>query len=124
MDSIATTPKPPYYAVVFTSVRSLADPEGDGVMADRMLELAAGQPGFLGVESVRNAEGVGITVSYWSSLEAIRNWREHAEHQVAQSHGRSKWYREYRLRICRVEREIHFEKPQGEQPRMNADERE
>jgi heme-degrading monooxygenase HmoA len=77
-------------------------------MADRMVELGSAQPGFLGVESVRNAHGVGITVSYWSSLAAIRNWRAHAEHQVAQSQGRSNWYREYRLRVCRVEREIHF----------------
>ena len=108
MDSVARTPDPPYYAVVFTSVRTPDDPEGYAAMAERMLELAAGQPGFLGVESARDAYGLGITVSYWSSLAAIRNWREHAEHQVAQLQGRSSWYREYRLRICRVEREIHF----------------
>jgi heme-degrading monooxygenase HmoA len=108
MNPIAGTPEPPYYAVVFTSVRTPADPEGYAAMADRMEELARGQPGFLGFESVRDAHGTGITVSYWSSLAAIRHWREHAEHQVAQSHGRSKWYCEYRLRVCRVERETHF----------------
>jgi heme-degrading monooxygenase HmoA len=101
MDPIARTPEPPYYAVVFTSVRKPADPEGYAAMADRMVELASSQPGFLGVESVRDAHGVGITMSYWASLAAIRHWREHAEHQVAQSQGRSTWYREYRLRICR-----------------------
>ncbi len=105
---IAKTPEPPYYAVIFTSLRTADDPEGYAAMADRMIELASGQPGFLGVESVRDAYGTGITVSYWSSLAAIRRWREHAEHQVAQSQGRSTWYREYRLRICRVEREIQF----------------
>jgi heme-degrading monooxygenase HmoA len=78
-------------------------------MSERMVELASGQPGFLGVESVRDLQGVGITVSYWASLEAIRGWRDHAEHRVAQSKGRSTWYREYRLRICRVERELHFD---------------
>lgn len=114
MKSLARTPDPPYYAVVFTSVRMPADPEGYALMADRMLELAAGQPGFLGEESARDAHGVGITVSYWTSLLAIRNWREHAEHQVAQSHGRSSWYREYRLRICRVERDVHFARPDDE----------
>lgn len=77
-------------------------------MADRMIELASAQPGFLGVESVRGRDGVGITVSYWANLEAIRGWRAHAEHRVAQSQGRSTWYREYRLRICRVERDMHF----------------
>lgn len=115
MNHIARTPEPPYFAVVFTSVRGDADPEGYAVMADRMVELASGQPGFLGMETVRNTEGVGITVSYWASLDAIRKWREHAEHRVAQSRGRSTWYREYRLRICRVERDVHFssaDKPQ------------
>jgi len=73
-----------------------------------MLELAAGQPGFLGVESVRDGEGVGITVSYWSSLEAIGNWKQHAEHRVAQELGRTTWYSEYRLRVSRVERDEHF----------------
>jgi heme-degrading monooxygenase HmoA len=111
MDSLANTPEPPYYAAIFTSVRTATDPEGYAAMADRMVELAAGQPGFLGVESVRDAHGAGITVSYWASLSAIRNWREHAEHQMAQSHGRSMWYREYRLRICHVERDIHFMNP-------------
>jgi heme-degrading monooxygenase HmoA len=108
LNAVARTPEPPYYAVVFTSVRTPADPEGYAAMADRMVELASSQPGFLGFESVRDPHGVGITVSYWSSLAAIRHWREHAEHQVAQSQGRSTWYREYRLRICQVEREIHF----------------
>ena len=108
MNAIARTPEPPYYAVVFTSVRTPEDSEGYAVTADRMVELASAQPGFLGIESVRDAHGVGITVSYWSSLAAIRHWRKHAEHQIAQSQGRSKWYCEYRLRVCRVEREIGF----------------
>jgi heme-degrading monooxygenase HmoA len=111
MDPLANTPDPPYYSVIFTSVRTPADPEGYAAMADRMVELGSGQPGFLGVESVRDAHGLGITVSYWASLAAIRNWREHAEHQVAQSQGRSTWYHEYRLRICRVERDVHFTNP-------------
>ena len=107
-DGLAFTPEPPYYAAVFTSVRRTTDSSGYAAMADRMIELASEQPGFLGVESVRNANGVGITVSYWASLDAIRDWRVHAEHRVAQSQGRSTWYREYRLRICRVERDLHF----------------
>src|SRR5512135_105225 len=108
MSILADTPEPPYYAVVFTSLRAAADPEGYAVTADRMAELASAQPGFLGMESVRDQQGVGITVSYWSSLEAIRNWRDVAEHRAAQSSGRSKWYDEFRLRVCRVERETCF----------------
>jgi heme-degrading monooxygenase HmoA len=108
IDALASTPEPPYYAVVFTSVRRSTDAAGYAAMADRMVELASGQPGFLGFESVRDGAGVGITVSYWTSLEAIRDWRAHAEHRLAQSQGRSTWYREYRLRICRVERDLHF----------------
>src|SRR5262249_33754640 len=108
MDPLARTPSPPYYAVVFTSVRTDADPEGYGAAAERMVELAAGRPGFLGIESVRDANGVGITVSYWSSLDAIRAWHQDAEHRAAQAQGRAKWYARFRLRISRVEREYSF----------------
>jgi heme-degrading monooxygenase HmoA len=101
--AFATTPEPPYYAVIFTSQRTDVD-DGYGAMGDRMVELAAQQPGFLGVESVRDASGLGITVSYWSSLEAIAAWKANAEHRVAQRSGRKKWYGHFELRVARVER--------------------
>lgn len=100
---IATTPEPPYYAVIFTSVRTGGE-RGYGAMADKMVQLAAQQPGFLGVESVRGADGTGITVSYWDSERAIANWKQHAEHQVAQQLGREVWYADFALRIAKVER--------------------
>jgi heme-degrading monooxygenase HmoA len=100
---LAKTPEPPYYAVIFTSLRTAVD-EGYGAVADRMVELAAGQPGYLGVESVRGADGVGITVSYWASVEAIAAWRAHAEHRAAQHSGRAKWYEHFEVRIAKVER--------------------
>lgn len=103
MAGFAKTPEPPYYAVIFTSQRSDVD-EGYGKVADRMVELAAQQPGFLGVESSRDAAGLGITVSYWASLEAIAAWRAHAEHRVAQASGRKKWYSHFELRVAKVER--------------------
>lgn len=103
----ANTPKPPYFAVIFTSLRKPGD-GGYSVMAERMLELAAQQPGYLGVESVRDANGVGITVSYWSSLDAIRDWKVVSEHRAAQELGRSQWYEAYRVRVCRVEQEYGF----------------
>jgi len=102
-------PTPPYYAVIFTSLRSSAHDEGYAVTAERMVELAQQQPGYLGIESARGDDGLGITVSYWSSLEAIRAWREHAEHRLAQENGRAKWYARYSLRIALVERAWHFE---------------
>ncbi len=101
----AATPEPPYYAVIFTSLRTEGD-QGYADTARRMVELAREQPGFLGVDSVR--DGLGITVSYWSSLEAIRAWKEHAAHRAAQKHGRD-WYARFRVRVCRVEREYGFE---------------
>ncbi len=110
MELLARTPKPPYYAVVFTSVRTDEDGEGYAATAERMVELASAQPGFLGIESARGADGVGITVSYWESLDAIRNWRQHAEHLEAQAGGRAKWYRRFALRVCRVEHDYDFEK--------------
>jgi heme-degrading monooxygenase HmoA len=102
MSLIAKTPEPPYYAVIFSSHKS-GDNDGYAETADRMLELAAGQPGFLGVESVR--EDLGITVSYWDGLESIRLWKQQAEHRVAQNSGREKWYSSYKTRIARVERD-------------------
>jgi heme-degrading monooxygenase HmoA len=109
MSQPAATPEPPYFAVIFTSIRTRADSDGYEVTAERMLELAREQPGYLGVESARGEDGLGITVSYWSSQEAIRAWREHAEHAIAQESGRTKWYSRYSLRICRVERAWGFE---------------
>lgn len=99
----APTPQPPYYAAIFTSQRTAGD-QGYGAMADRMLELAGQQPGYLGAESVRDAQGFGITVSYWASEAAIRDWKQHAEHQVAQAHGHARWYQHFELRIAKVER--------------------
>lgn len=105
--TIANTPKPPYYAAIFTSLRTPGD-EGYGAMAQRMVKLAAEQPGFLGIESVR--EDLGITVSYWRSLEDIANWKRVAEHLEAQRNGREKWYGAYKTRICKVERDYGFER--------------
>jgi len=99
----AKTPDPPYYAVIFTSTRTTID-DGYGDVANRMVELAAKQPGFLGVESTRGADGLGITVSYWSTLEAIAAWKANGEHRVAQSAGHRKWYVHFETRIARVER--------------------
>lgn len=102
MSQIAPTPQPPYYAVIFTSERTDGD-NGYADMALRMLELAADQPGCLGVESARS--GLGITVSYWDSHEAIAAWKQNAEHLAVQGRGQADWYSAYAVRICRVERE-------------------
>lgn len=99
---IANTPEPPYYAVIFTSLRTDED-AGYGAMAERMVELAQQQSGYLGMESAR--DGVGITVSYWRDLESIRNWKAELEHREAQRLGREKWYRAFKTRIARVERD-------------------
>jgi len=99
----ASTPAPPYYAVIFASQRKQGD-HGYGATADRMMELAAQQPGYLGVETVRDAQGFGITVSYWRSEEDIRHWRHNAEHTLAREQGRRDWYEHYELRVAKVER--------------------
>jgi heme-degrading monooxygenase HmoA len=104
MISPARTPDPPYYAVIFTSVRADADPNDYARTATLLDQLAQDQPGFLGIESVRDASGLGITVSYWTSEEAILAWKRVADHQVAQRLGRERWYRDYALRVARVER--------------------
>ncbi|MES2376424.1 MAG: antibiotic biosynthesis monooxygenase [Bacteroidota bacterium] len=102
---IAQTPSTPYYAVIFTSIRTEGN-NGYAAMADAMDELAKQQEGYLGIESARNE--IGITVSYWQSLEAIRNWKANTDHLIAQKYGREKWYANYKVRICKVERDYEF----------------
>ena len=102
MSLIAETPEPPYYAVIFSSLTTEVS-EAYAQTAARMVELAALQPGFLGVESAR--EDLGITISYWSDLDSIKRWKRDAEHLEAQKMGREKWYSDYKTRIARVERD-------------------
>lgn len=104
---IATTPQPPYYAVIFTSERTEIE-NGYAETANRMVELASEQPGFLGVESARNE--IGITVSYWKDLESIKNWKMNFEHTIAREKGRSDWYEAFKVRIAQVERDYDFRK--------------
>jgi heme-degrading monooxygenase HmoA len=107
MTDIAVTPTPPYYAVIFTSARTDGD-DGYAAMSEKMVSLAAAQPGFLGMESVRS--GLGITISYWSSLEDIKAWHTNLEHQFAQKMGYRKWYQSFKVRVCKVERDYVFER--------------
>lgn len=105
MSQLAETPEPPYYAVIFTSLRTACD-NGYAETSARMLELAAYQNGFLGVEAAR--ETLGITVSYWRDLDSIRAWRADAEHRLARQTGREIWYETFKVRIARVERDYGF----------------
>ena len=107
MNLTAKTPEPPYYAVIFTSQREEAD-NGYAEMAKRMEELATKQEGFLGIESARDNE-LGITVSYWASLEAIKNWKSNVSHQIAQKRGKEEWYQNYHVRISKVERDYFID---------------
>ena len=107
MNSFANTPKPPYYAVIFTSIKINED-MGYSKMSKRMLELLSKQEGFLGFESAR--EELGITVSYWDSLDSIKKWKSNLEHKEAQRKGREIWYKEYKIRIAKVEQDYDFKK--------------
>jgi heme-degrading monooxygenase HmoA len=102
---------PPYYAVIFTSLRRDRPGDGYGEMADRMEKLARQQPGFLGIESARGPDGLGITVSYWATHDDVAAWGRHAEHLLAQKLGREEWYKWFALRVCRVERATEFTRP-------------
>jgi heme-degrading monooxygenase HmoA len=102
---IAKTPPPPYYAVIATTFRT-NDNDGYDEMADAMEELVAEQPGYLGHEFAR--DGIGINVSYWQTLEDIKNWKYLEQHLAAQKLGKEKWYQSYKVRICKVERDYEF----------------
>ena len=103
MPSFANTPQPPYYAVIFSSQRAEGD-HGYSAMAERMVELASRQLGYLGAESVRDSSGFGITVSYWSDEAAIKAWKADIEHLAAQEQGRTTWYEQFHVRVSKVER--------------------
>ena len=108
--SVAHTPEPPYYAVIFTSKRTDGD-RGYGAMAQRMADLSARYPGFLGIESVRDATGLGITVSYWRDEASIMAWKRDTEHEKAQRAGQQTWYECYHVRVAKVERAYAFSAP-------------
>ncbi|MEZ4778007.1 MAG: antibiotic biosynthesis monooxygenase [Flavobacteriaceae bacterium] len=98
--------KPPYYAAIFTSTQT-ENLKGYAEMAEAMEKLAKKQPGYLGMEHARSE--IGITISYWETQEAIAHWKANLEHQEAQQMGREQWYKNYTVRICKVEREYRFE---------------
>jgi heme-degrading monooxygenase HmoA len=100
----ARTPEPPYTAVIFTSRRTSSDDQGYGAAADRMEELAAQQPGYLGIESVKDDSGFGITVSYWADETAATAWRSVGEHREVQRLGRERWYEHFEIRVATVGR--------------------
>jgi heme-degrading monooxygenase HmoA len=106
----AKTPRPPYYAVIFSAQRTAGD-NGYGATAGRMAELAAQQPGYLGMEHARDEAGFGITVAYFESEAAIRDWKRNLEHAAAQEKGRSTWYSHYEIRVAKVERAYNFTAP-------------
>ncbi len=106
MAELATTPEPPYFAVIFTSTTT-SDSVGYAEAASRMNALAVEQPGYLGIESARDDE-LGITVSYWESEAAIAAWKAHAEHAATRDEGRERWYEAYELRVARVERAYNW----------------
>jgi heme-degrading monooxygenase HmoA len=105
---LATTPDPPYVAVIFTSVRNIlaeGDHEAYDEMAVNMGALASEQPGYLGIESARDpTTQLGITVSYWKSDHHARQWKQVAEHLAAQRLGRARWYDRYTVRVATVKR--------------------
>lgn len=105
MPFISRTPKPPYYAVVFTSINADVDHAEHVAMSQRMVALAATYDGFLGIEPARNSDGSGVAVSYWRDMDAITAWARDPEHRVAKNKGRKIWYAHYMIRICKVERE-------------------
>lgn len=110
MSRFAPLPDPPYYAVIFTAQRQGPD-AGYGAMADKMAALAAEQPGYIGAESTRDADGLGITISYWADEAALKAWKEVAAHLLAQKLGKERWYEYYTLRVAKVERA--YEGPTG-----------
>jgi heme-degrading monooxygenase HmoA len=113
MSHIVKTPQPPYYSVIFTSLRT-EDDKDYGKIAEMIFSEAEKIEGFIGAESLRDENGFGVTISYWKSIDSINVWKKHAGHMDAKNRGRKDWYSEYMLRICKVEMDRHFELPTQE----------
>jgi len=111
MSDFAPLPEPPYYAVIFSAKRSDEDEPGYSAMAARISELALAHPGCIGMETTRNEDGIGITVSYFRDEAAVLSWKADTKHLIAQQLGKNRWYSHYRLRVAKVER--HYEGPEG-----------
>jgi heme-degrading monooxygenase HmoA len=109
--AFAKTPKPPYYAVIFSAQRTEGD-HGYAEAAERMVELVAQQPGYLGMEATGGADGFGITVAFFDSENAVRNWKRNLEHAVVREKGRTTWYSHYAVRVAKVERAYDFDAPE------------
>ena len=103
--SFTRTPEPPYYAVIFTTMRANDPNDGYAEMSKNMEKMVCNQPGYIGMESVRESDGFGITVCYWKDEASITNWKNNLEHQYAQEKGMADWYKNYFLRVAKVERD-------------------
>ena len=108
----ADTPEPPYVAVIFTSIKRMDD-AGYDEMAAQMSALVRTHPGFLGMESTRDSEGFGVTISYWRDQAAVTGWRSNPEHREARRRGKQHWYDAYRVRVCEVKRDYGFDRVRG-----------
>lgn len=108
MSEIVRTPNIPYYAVIFTSIRTLGD-NGYSKVGEEIINIVSKQKGFIGAESVRGENGFGITISYWDSLESINEWKKNIHHNKAKEAGRNEWYSKYMIRICKVEVDNYFD---------------
>ena len=102
-NGFSDTPEPPYYAVIFTSRLSQND-GGYEAMGDVVSKLAEKQPGYLGMETTRGKERLGITISYWKDEDSIHAWKADLKHLMAQKNGIERWYEHYELRVAKVER--------------------
>jgi len=103
-------PKPPYYVVIFTSIRTEGDEEAYQELAAQMVELASSQPGYLGFDHFQQGKQKSVSISYWQDEDALLNWKKVTEHQAAQKQGRDQWYQWYKTEVARVERAYDFEK--------------
>jgi len=108
MSEIVRTPNTPYYAVIFTSIRTLGD-NGYTKVGEEIINMVSKQKGFIGAESVRGEDGFGITTSYWDSLESINEWKKNIHHNKAKEMGKNTWYSKYMIRICKVEGDNYFD---------------
>jgi heme-degrading monooxygenase HmoA len=109
----ASLPEPPYVAVIFTSQRTAGDDDAYAAMAARMEQVGSCQRGFLGIESARDADGSGITVSYWRTQADAKAWKLVAEHLGAQELGRERWYERYVTRVAVVDRQYAWERDEA-----------
>ena len=86
-------------------VRADADQEALSRLGEKMFEYATAMPGFISYKDFTAEDGESVSIIEFDSEETLAAWRDHGEHKDAQARGRSEFFSEYHIQVCKPIRE-------------------